>query len=75
MNFCKRLEQEQSELLVAERTYNSCCLIGNWPGEVLLQEVNKLPLCIKCFIYPFFFSSISFSFLLDSYFIVIEMKK
>lgn len=44
MNFCKRLEQEQNELLVAARTYNLSCLIGNWPGEVMLQKVNKLPL-------------------------------
>lgn len=47
MNFCKRLEREQNELLVAARTYNSSCLIGNWPGEVMLQEVNKLPLWIS----------------------------
>lgn len=49
MNFCKRLEREQAELLVAGRTYNSSCLIGNWPGEVLLQEVNKLPTLAKVF--------------------------
>jgi hypothetical protein len=41
MNFYKRLEKEENELLVAEKTYNPSCLIGNWPSDTLLQEVNN----------------------------------
>ena len=56
MNFCKRLEREENELLVAARTYNPSCLIGNWTGEVMLQEVNKLPLWISVLFIPFLIS-------------------
>jgi hypothetical protein len=42
MNFRRRLERDQSdELLVAkDKKYSAKCLIGNWPGDKLEENVS-----------------------------------
>lgn len=43
MDSGRRFERDQNELLVAtDRKYNAKCLIGNWPGEKLLQDVSLI---------------------------------
>lgn len=66
MNFSQRLERDQNdELLVAkDKKYSARCLIGNWPGEKLQQDVSRKITIWKRFLFlPFvvFPSLMSFS--------------